>query len=75
MKNGLAGIPVPDYDLKLHAISRAHNTSLHYTKESLFNAMHTSYIVPKGSPLQVGQIVHFELNLCLDLDLSIHIPH
>ena len=55
MKNGLAGIPVPDFDMKVHTISRTYNTTLYYTKESLFNAMHTSYIVPKGSPLQVCQ--------------------
>ena len=48
-------MPVTAYDMKVDRLAKAFNTSLHYTKESLFNSMHTTFIVPKGSPLQVSQ--------------------
>lgn len=57
LKNGLAGVPGTIFEMKMQR-----NAYLHYTKESLLNGMHTSYIVPKGSPLKVSQI-HVERNI------------
>ena len=59
-QNGEAGMPVTAYDMKMNRMEGVYNMSLHYTKDTLFNSLHTTFIVPKGSPLQVGN-VHLNL--------------